>query len=78
MARHHPSFSDVTKCICGLPMKGHPKGHAPWFRPEGIGESWEPEKRGRALAMIHALANSHHTNWKSKAQIWSALQEFRD
>lgn len=22
--RHHPSFSDVTKCICGLPMKGHP------------------------------------------------------
>ena len=22
--RHHPSFSDIAKCICGLPMKGHP------------------------------------------------------
>ena len=45
---------------------------------KGIGEDWSPEKRGRALLFIWALANAHHTEWKSKAQIWSALQEFRE
>lgn len=23
MARHHPSFSNPTRCICGEPMEGH-------------------------------------------------------
>lgn len=45
---------------------------------EGVGANWSPEKRGRALLFIFTLANNPHTSWKSKAQIWSALQEFRE
>lgn len=46
--------------------------------PMGVGANWSPEKRGRALLFIWTLANSHHTNWKSKAQLWSEFQEFKD
>ena len=47
-------------------------------RSVGMGENWSPEKRGRALAFVQIMARSHHTEWKSKAQIWAALQEFKD
>lgn len=47
------------------------------FKPKGIGEDWSPEKRGRALLFIWTLANAHHTEWKSKAEVWRELQEFR-
>lgn len=47
-------------------------------KPKGVGEDWSPEKRGRALLFIWTLANAHHTEWRSKAQIWSELQEFKE
>lgn len=46
-------------------------------KPPGVSENWSAEKRGRALFFVFTLANNPHTGWKSKAQIWSALQEFR-
>jgi len=48
------------------------------FRKKGVGEDWSPEKRGRALLFIWTLANAHHTEWKSKAEIWRELQQFKD
>ena len=51
-----------------------PHSHA----KKGIGEDWSPEKRGRALLFIWTLANAHPTEWRSKAQIWAELQEFRN
>lgn len=48
------------------------KGNLP---PEA---DWSPLKKGRALRMVHVLANTPHTEWRSKREIYAALAEFRD
>lgn len=42
--RHHPSFSDIDKCICGLPMAGHPARELPAPDPD-YGQPWKIEQR---------------------------------
>lgn len=48
------------------------KGNLP---PEA---DWPPDKIGRALRYLHVLANTPHTEWRSKRQLHAALAEFRD
>jgi len=40
-------------------------------------ETWTPEQRGRALLMIDILANTPPSEWRSKAELYDALAEFR-
>lgn len=40
-------------------------------------ERWSPEKRGRALHYIIVLANTPPDGWRSKAELYEALAEFR-
>lgn len=52
--RHYPSFSDIKTCICGLPMKNHPKRTAT-VDPEEIAarlsKQWSPAYLKRALEL---------------------------
>jgi len=42
--RHFPSFSDINRYICGLPMEGHPECKPPRPDPD-FGQPWKAEQR---------------------------------
>lgn len=56
-----------------LEFEGERLDLTPDVRPE----QWTDEQRGRALEMIRLLANTPHTEWRSKKEIHAALSEFR-
>lgn len=39
---------------------------------------WTPSRKGIALRMIHVLANTPPSEWRTKREIHAALAEFRD
>lgn len=39
---------------------------------------WTPTLKGRALRMIHVLANTPPNEWRTKREIHAALAEFRN
>ena len=40
-------------------------------------ETWTPKQRGKALFIVHVLANTPTSEWRSKAELYDALAEFR-
>ena len=44
----------------------------------GVGENWSAAKRGKALYIVHTLANTPIEDWRSKRQLHAALAEFRE
>lgn len=56
MERHYPSFSNVKKCICGLPMKGHPPRAMPEPTPD-YGQPWKAVQptKGGTWAIINSV-----------------------
>ena len=40
-------------------------------------ETWTPKQRGKALFIVHALANTPPSEWRSKPELYDALAEFR-
>lgn len=40
-------------------------------------DTWTPQQLGRAVHMIFVLANTPWKDWRSRAELYDALAEFR-